>query len=136
MTRQSKLVVLQSLASFLRSGLSSLPTSGSGPPWDSPGAGQYWFLSQAFKTSESYSSFNSLLEPSTHDHNADVRRWSAEEQFDENFMHYPSAMSFVASGSWTLEELAEERRSLDPSPAYKAADTLKYDYLVVSQYSL
>ncbi len=45
-------------------------------------------------------------------------------------------MSFVASGSWTLEELAEERRSLDPSPAYKAADTLKYDYLVVSQYSL
>ncbi|KAF8349995.1 hypothetical protein F5887DRAFT_1059217 [Amanita rubescens] len=126
----SKLVVLQSLASFLRSGLSPSPTSGSGPPWDSPGAGQYWFLSQAFKTLESYSSFNSLLEPLNHDHNADFRRWSAEDQFDENFTHYPSAMSFVASGSWALEELAEERRSLDPSPTYKAADTLNYDYLV------
>lgn len=132
MTRQSKLVVLQSLGSFLRSGLSSLPTSGSGPPRDSPGAPQYWFFSQAFKNLESYSSFNSLLE---HDRNADIRRWSGEEQFDENFTHYPSAMSFVASGSWTLEELAEERRSLDPSPAYKTADTLNYDYLVVSQYS-
>lgn len=67
--------------------------------------------------------------------NSDIRQWATEEPFDEDFAHYPSAMSFVASGSWTLEELSEERRSLDPSPTAKIDGTIDYDYLAVNQFN-
>lgn len=112
-----------------------MPTSGSGSPSDTP-AVQYWFLSQAFKNYESYAAFDSLLQPARQIQNSDIRQWSAEEPFDEDFVHCPSTMSFMASGSWTLEELSEERRSLDPSPTAKIDDTIDYDYLAVSHISL
>ena len=68
--------------------------------------------------------------------NSDIRQWSAEEPFDEDFAHYSSAMSFVASGSWTLEELSEEYRNLDLSPTAKIDDTVDYNYLAASQFGL
>ncbi|KAK2461854.1 hypothetical protein APHAL10511_006317 [Amanita phalloides] len=122
----SKLVVLQSLSSFLRAGLSSLYASGSGQPPDAPEASQSWFFSQAFGTVEFYGTFNSLLRPAAQGYNSNTRLWCSEEQFDEGFVHHPSTMEVIAAESWTLDDLSEDRRGFGP---LLTVDSLDYDYL-------
>ncbi|KAF8622888.1 hypothetical protein AX15_006653 [Amanita polypyramis BW_CC] len=127
----SKLVVLQSLSSFLRAGL-LLRHGESSPSRDAQEVSHFWFLLQAFRTPESYDAFDCLLKPTTQytiPRTSSARLWTAEPGLNEDFVHHPNTTDFVMGDSWSLEDLSEERRGFDRSPSDEIIDTLNYEAL-------
>ncbi|KAJ7110117.1 hypothetical protein C8R44DRAFT_634671 [Mycena epipterygia] len=110
LTAASKLVVLQSLSTFLRCAVSARTA---GDRLESPSVSSIdtWYLASWFQTPEAYGVFDQLLRPrhSQADHGRLPHRiWQAEvdlEFEDEPPCHYPLLGPF--GSKWTLQQLSE-----------------------------
>ncbi|KAF7339386.1 Testis-expressed sequence 10 protein [Mycena sanguinolenta] len=102
---KSKLVVFQSLSTFLRHAVSSRRTP---PDQSTPSCIDTWYLASWFKTHEAYTVFDRLLHPRQTEKSPPRRTWQAEAdlQFDgDTPCSYPLLRSI--GSIWTLEQLSE-----------------------------
>ncbi|KAJ7837515.1 hypothetical protein B0H14DRAFT_2790969 [Mycena olivaceomarginata] len=106
LTASSKLVVFQSLSTFLRHAvLSPSRTSIDRLPSTSIDT---WYLASWFRTPEAYAVFDRLLQPRQTEKSPAQRTWQAEVdlQFDGDApCHYP--LLGPLESTWTLEQLSE-----------------------------
>lgn len=116
---QSKLVVLRSLAKFLRHAIS--PQATSAEEYSSTSAKSTtptWYLSSSFLSEDAFRSFNSLLQPSSSSQKSqnsstpETKVWQSEcdpETGNEDFVQCFEAADAGAGveSFWTLQELSE-----------------------------
>ncbi|KAJ6575217.1 hypothetical protein B0H19DRAFT_1127709 [Mycena capillaripes] len=116
LTSSSKLVVLQSLSTFLRHAVASPSrTSQVEPPSVSPI--DTWYLVSSFRTPEAYEVFDRLLQPRQGEKSTPHRTWQAETvdlEFDGDIpCCYPLLRPL--GSEWTLQQLSELVDSADNS---------------------
>ncbi|KAJ7209662.1 hypothetical protein GGX14DRAFT_452486 [Mycena pura] len=105
LTSASKLVVLQSLSTFLRHAVQS-----SSQTFQDSSSMDTWYLASWFKTREAYTAFDHLFQPRFTHTGSDplLRKWKAEadSEFDDDFpCRYP--LLGPAGSKWTLQELSQ-----------------------------
>ncbi|KAJ7361638.1 hypothetical protein DFH08DRAFT_844743 [Mycena albidolilacea] len=113
LTASSKLVVFQSLSTFLRHAVLSPRTSVDRFPSTSIDT---WYLASWFRTPEAYAVFDRLLQPRQMEKSPAHRTWEAEVdlQFDGDApCHYP--LLGPLESTWTLEQLSEIVDGVDNS---------------------
>ncbi|KAF8216124.1 hypothetical protein K438DRAFT_1800104 [Mycena galopus ATCC 62051] len=105
LTASSKLVVFQSLSTFLRHAVSSPSRISPDRPSTSIDT---WYLAPWFRTHEAYAVFDRLLQPRQTEKSPPCRTWQADAdlEFDgDTPCHYPLLRSL--GSVWSLEQLSE-----------------------------
>lgn len=119
---QSKFVVLRSLSTFLRIGLSAATKTGSSEKvLDSGGSNPIdtWFMSSSFSSPEAFRSFANLIRHLPRTRGTD-RVWrevidpEVEDLCDEFTQHFP-ALEGLSDGLWNLNDLSDLQEIIGPS---------------------
>ncbi|KAF7320428.1 Ipi1-N domain-containing protein [Mycena kentingensis (nom. inval.)] len=99
LTAASKLVVLQSLATFLQDALARATRR------NSTSSIYTWYLASWFATREAYEAFDGLLKPSRADQ-CSSRTWRAEADLDEEGAPPCYPMVDLLESTWSLDDLS------------------------------
>ncbi|RDB28596.1 Testis-expressed sequence 10 protein [Hypsizygus marmoreus] len=117
----SKLVVLQSLSTFLQSALSSFagPSSMSSQLSVDPSSSvDTWYLASSFAKLEGYYAFEELLQPGAQS-SSQRRTWVEEvdpEDGGDDFPYFPSTPELLLFGNqWSLHDLADVANAIGTS---------------------
>lgn len=110
---QSKLVVLQSLSSFLSHAIDPQYVASSGSHGEIGQAiapAPTWFLRPSFASTRLYEEYANVFRPSLHGANGKHLTWNPDpefESFDEDFVYYPRLLCGEPETAWDLSNLSD-----------------------------